>query len=123
MTHADPDANDAQFSQEYARLLQFGETRRRVLSPAQIEARAALYTNTTYSRYWEIMTEQEKLAGMTQEQLVTVGDDRVCVECADAEARGMVPIGTFNPPIHPAAGAMWSIANERRNDHNTNHRV
>lgn len=102
MTPADWGANGAQLRQEYANLRNFAnEIAAGNLSPAQIEARAALYTNTTYSRYWEIMTEQEKLAGMTQEQLVTVGDDRVCVECADAEARGQVPIGTFNPPIHP----------------------
>lgn len=102
LTQADRDANETQIRQEYARLWQFARDKQDgLLSPAQIEARANLYTNTTYSRYWEIMTEQERLAGMTQEQLVTVGDDRVCVECADAEARGSVPIGTFNPPIHP----------------------
>ena len=102
LTQADRDANETQIRQEYARLWQFARDKQDgLLSPAQIEARANLYTNTTYSRYWEIVTEQERLAGMTQEQLVTVGDDRVCVECADAEARGFVPIGTFNPPIHP----------------------
>ncbi len=102
MTPADWGANGAQLRQESANLRNFAnEIAAGNLSPAQIEARAALYTNTTYSRYWEIMTEQEKLAGMTQEGLVTVGDDRVCIACADAEARGMLPIGTFNPPIHP----------------------
>jgi hypothetical protein len=101
MTPADWGANGAQLRQEYANLRNFAnEIAAGNLSPAQIEARAALYTNTTYSRYWEIMTEQEKLAGMTQERLVTVGDEKVCEECQGEASRGWVEIGTYNPPIH-----------------------
>lgn len=102
LTQADRDANETQIRQEYARLWQFARDKQDgLLTPAQIEARANLYTNTTYSRYWEIMTEQERLRGMTQERLVTVGDDKVCEECTGEAANGWVMIGMYNPPIHP----------------------
>lgn len=102
MTPADWGANGAHLRQEYANLRNFAsEIAAGNLSPAQIEARAALYTNTTYSRYWKIMTEQERLRGMTQERLVTVGDEKVCEECQGEADKGFVPIGAYNPPIHP----------------------
>ena len=102
MTQADWGANGYQLRQEYANLRNFAnEIAAGNLSPAQIEARANLYANSTYSRYWEIRTEQERQAGMMQEKLVTMGDSRVCEECMAEAGRGLMPIGTFNPPIHP----------------------
>jgi hypothetical protein len=102
LTQADRDANEAQIRQEYARLWQFARDKQDgLLSPAQIEARANLYANSTYSRYWEITTEEQRERGMTQERLVTMGDDRVCEECQGEAANGWVMIGTYNPPIHP----------------------
>jgi hypothetical protein len=102
MTQADWGANGYQLRQEYANLRNFAnEIAAGNLSPAQIEARANLYANSTYSRYWEIRTEQERQAGMVQEKLVTMGDSRVCEECMAEAGRGLMPIGTFNPPIHP----------------------
>jgi hypothetical protein len=101
LTQADLDANKERLQQEYARLWQFArEKQDGLLSPAQIEARANLYANSTYSRYWEITTEEQQARGMTQERLVTVGDDRVCEECQEESGKGWQPIGTYNPPIH-----------------------
>lgn len=101
MTPQDWGANGYQLRQEYANLRNFAnEIAAGNLSPAQIEARANLYANSTYSRYWEIRTEQERQAGITQEKLVTMGDDRVCEFCQGEAGRGLVPIGTHNPPIH-----------------------
>ncbi len=101
LTQADLDANKEKLQQEYARLWQFARDKQDgLLTPAQIEARANLYANSTYSRYWEITTEQQRERGMTQERLVTVGDDKVCEECQGAASSGWVEIGTYNPPIH-----------------------
>lgn len=101
MTPADWGRNGYQLRQEYANLRQFAqEIADGTLSGAQIEARAKLYANTTYARYWEIRTEQETAAGKQEERLVTSKDDRVCEECLAQEAMGWQPIGSYNPPIH-----------------------
>jgi len=102
MTQADWGANGAQLRQEYAYLRNFaGEIAAGNLTPAQIAARANLYANSTYSRYWEITTEEQRQRGMTQERLVTMGDDKVCEICQDEASKGWQPIGTYIPPIHP----------------------
>lgn len=102
LTDDDRRRNEDKIRDENAKLWQFARDKQDgLLSPAQIEARANLYANSTYSRYWEIRTEQERQAGMVQEKLVTMGDSRVCEECMAEAGRGLMPIGTFNPPIHP----------------------
>lgn len=101
LTQADRDATTAKLNDENARLWQFArEIKDGDLTPAQIEARANLYANSTYERYWQITSEQQQARGMTQERLVTMGDDKVCEVCQDEAGKGWVPIGTYIPPIH-----------------------
>lgn len=101
LTDVDIRANEDQIRAENARLWQFArEIKDGELKPAAIEARANLYANSTYSRYWEITSEQQRERGMTQERLVTMGDDRVCEECQGEAGKGWQPIGTYIPPIH-----------------------
>lgn len=102
LTQADIDATENKIRQEYANLWSFArDIKDGDLTPAQIEARAALYANSTYERYWQITTEEQMAKGMVQERLVTVGDERVCEECMDEASKGYVMIGTYYPPIHP----------------------
>ncbi len=70
------------------------------LSEAQIIARAKLYGNTAYGRYWEIEQEGQRARGARQESVRTVGDDKVCPVCRGEERRGWQPPGTWRLPLH-----------------------
>lgn len=101
VTQTEWGANGAQCRAEYGRLREFvravenGE-----LSAAQIEARAKLYANTAYGRYWEIEQAAQRARGKTKMRILTVGDDRVCPECVAEEARGWQAIGNWQVPLH-----------------------
>lgn len=101
VTQAEWGANGAQCRAEYGRLREFvravenGE-----LSAAQIEARAKLYGNTAYRRYWELEQTAQRARGRTLMRIRTVGDDRVCPACVAEEARGWQEIGGWHVPLH-----------------------
>ncbi len=87
--------SDYQYLREFIQAVGRGE-----LSEAQIIARAKLYGNTAYGRYWELEQAAQRARGMTQERLRTRGDDRVCPLCLAEERRGWQPIGTWRIPLH-----------------------
>ena len=93
--------NGGYLRKEYARLREFAAAMERgELTEAQAVARARLYGNSAYGRYWDIRTAQARRRGKTRERLRTAGDDRVCPVCLDEEASGWRPIGTYRVPIH-----------------------
>lgn len=95
--------NGAQLRYEYERLALFvkkivaGDYANAV---EDAMARAALYIDNAYGRYWDELTDVMKANGFSFESIRTVGDDRVCPICTDAEAAGKVPIGTYRVPLH-----------------------
>lgn len=102
MTPADWGANGRLLRDEYQRLRNFAQDLADgKLSPAQAQARAALYGDSAYGRYWA-MEDARRLALGGSERLITVGDDRVCPICLKIEARGWQPLGTTKVPVHPA---------------------
>lgn len=101
VTFSDWGANGAQLRGEYGRLRDFAQAvARGELSPAQIEARAKLYANTAYGRYWEIEQAGQQARGMKLERLLTARDDKVCSICVAEAKRGWQPIGTWRIPLH-----------------------
>lgn len=93
---------------EYGRLVSFASditdgrytNKDGVRSEAAIVARARLYANTAYGRYWAIEDGIQLASDNRYERLRTVGDDRTCDECRHLESYGWVPIGTHTLPIH-----------------------
>jgi hypothetical protein len=68
------------------------------LSAAQIEARCKMYINSSREVYWRVRDLQARAQGMTEERWQAVGDDATCSACADADAMGWQPLGTFAQP-------------------------
>lgn len=100
--------NGKLLQEEYKRLVQFSkELADGKLTEAQARARAALYCESAFGRYWEIETQQQKARGATQEKLQTMGDDRVCQPiCIPASNEGWKPIGTWIIPLHAGCRCM-----------------
>lgn len=68
------------------------------LTPAQIEARTKMYVNSSREAFWRVKDAKARSEGMTQEKWNAKGDDSTCEPCADADAMGWQPIGTFAQP-------------------------
>uniref|UniRef100_A0A6M3LV99 Putative capsid morphogenesis protein n=1 Tax=viral metagenome TaxID=1070528 RepID=A0A6M3LV99_9ZZZZ len=71
--------------------------------------RSELISRTeTANALGEAFTDRGKGLGVTGKEWVTVGDDRVSLECQDNEAQGVIPFdqefrsGHMTPPQHPA---------------------
>ena len=70
--------------------------------------RSELISRTeTANALGEAFTDRGKGLGVTGKEWVTVGDDRVSLECQDNEAQGVIPFdqefrsGHMTPPSHP----------------------
>lgn len=102
VTPAQWGANGYRLRTEYGNLREFvAAVARGELTPAQIAARAKLYANTAYGRYWELEQAAQTARGATMMRIKTVGDDRVCEICVEEARRGWQPIGTWHVPLHP----------------------
>jgi hypothetical protein len=73
------------------------------LTAAQADARARLYVDGAYARYWA-EDLRVKAGQYAEERFVTVGDDRVCRICRGEERRGWGPIGSRALPGDLHAG-------------------
>lgn len=67
------------------------------LSPAQIAARANLYSQHAQVSYWEANVSAKRQAGFTEERRV-LGVAEHCPDCVGYAAEGWVPIGTLPSP-------------------------
>lgn len=113
VTQSDWGRNGFLMRQEYERIRQLvADKEAGLITDAQLQQRARLYANSAYGRYWEIETERQAAAGVTGERVRTVGDDRVCPECLAAEAAGVLPLGTWTLPLHPACRCDKEFARE-----------
>lgn len=93
--------NGGLLREEYRHLAAFAqELADGKLSLAEARARAQLYADNAYARYWQEDLRLKQEAGFREERLVTVGDDRVCASCRAAERQGYAPLGTFVIPLH-----------------------
>lgn len=68
------------------------------LTPGVIRRRARMYANSSRQAYWGIRDMRAREQGYTEERWVAIGDDATCSPCADADAMGWQPIGTFKTP-------------------------
>ena len=99
MTAADWGRNGNLLRAEYARLRDFSQAiANGKLTEAQAAARASLYADSAYKRYWELDREGQRVAGMTRACWVTVGDEKVCLACLELEGLGFVPIEQLPNP-------------------------
>lgn len=119
VTAADWGRNGARLKDEYRRLRDFAQDiADGKITEKQAAARAKLYADSAYKRYWEIQQEQQGKAGMDQEHWQTVGDERVCPVCSGYEALGWVPVGSLPTPGDPHAGCrcekLWRKAPAER---------
>ena len=84
--------------QHYNRLDKFAlEIADGKLSPAQINARAKLYMNSSNKQYWRGKTEAKLAAGYVTEQRF-LNPAEHCPDCVGYAARGRRPIGTLPEP-------------------------
>lgn len=67
------------------------------LSPAQIAARASLYSQHAQVSYWQANVSAKRQAGFTQERRV-LGQAEHCPDCVGYAAEGWVPIGSLPAP-------------------------
>jgi hypothetical protein len=105
MTQSDWGRNGALLREEYRHLRGFAaDIAEGKLSPAQVAARAKLYADSAWRRYWEVHEGQMTEAGKGEEHWRTRGDDRVCAVCLELEARGWQPIGSMPVPGSIHAG-------------------
>lgn len=108
MTPADWGRNGHALRMEYERLRNFAQEiqegrlslTQRPLSEAQIVARARLYADSAYGRYWQIKDERAREDGMREGRTRTAGDDRVCQICKGEERKGWQTIDNFRPPLY-----------------------
>jgi hypothetical protein len=102
--------NGALLREEYKRLSRFGaQIAAGQVSPAQAAARIQLYSDSAYSRFYQVEQEQKMADGKTKEELwVTVGDEATCDICSGLASRGWQPIGTMPNPGDPHPGCRCS---------------
>ena len=84
------------------------------LSEAQAIARARLYADSAYSRYWELDRQKQQAAGVTLASWKTMADDRVCPSCLELEKKGPQPLASWPLPgsgVHP--GCRCDLVYER----------
>ena len=68
------------------------------LSIGQIQMRSKMYINSSREVYWRVKDRQMKAQGLKQEKWDAIGDDSTCGPCAEADAMGWQPLGTFAQP-------------------------
>lgn len=108
MTQADWGRNGHQLRTQYELLRSFCRDiedgrltlTQRPLSEAQIVARARLYADSAYGRYWQVMDERARSAGLAEGRTNTAGDDRVCQVCRTQQAKGWQALASFAPPLY-----------------------
>jgi hypothetical protein len=111
MTPADWGTNGQKLREEYANLQKFAQDLADgLVSEKQAVARAKLYADSAYQRYWELWQAQQRELGNDEEKFETVGDERVCPICTGYEAQGWQPLGTFPTPGTPHLGCRCSKA-------------
>jgi hypothetical protein len=105
VTPADWRKNGGHLKDEYRRLRDFAQDiADGKLTEKQAVARAKLYADSAYKRYWEIQKEEQAKAEMDEEHWQTVGDENVCPVCRGLEYLGWVPLGTLPLPGDPHNG-------------------
>lgn len=86
---------------EYAFLVGFADDLKNGrLSEDEARARAELYADNAYGRFWNEYSRTQESGGMKEEHLIVVGDERTCPICTAAAGRGWVQIGTLMVPQH-----------------------
>lgn len=71
------------------------------LTPEQAQARAMLYTDAAWGRFWELEDEKAFRVPGAECRVQTIGDDRVCEICRGEEEKGYRPVAeTPALPIH-----------------------
>ena len=114
MTAADWGRQGSLLKAEYKRLSEFAEAvAKGELTEAQAAARASLYADSAYKRYWELDREGQRASGMEAERLVTQGDEKVCEECMGWEGQGWGEIGSRPLPGEIHAGCRCSLEYRR----------
>jgi hypothetical protein len=105
MGPADWGRNGGHLQEEYRRLRDFAQAiEDGTITEKQAMARARLYADSAYKRYWEEWQKQQADLGMDEESWQTVGDERVCGACLEIEALGWVPLGELPMPGDPHVG-------------------
>lgn len=105
MTQADWGRNGHQLRIQYEALRNFCNEIRAgqpPLTETQIVARARLYADSAYGRYWQVVDEQARTAGLDEGRSQTAGDERVCDICRAEAAKGWQPLFVFRPPLYHA---------------------
>ncbi len=68
------------------------------VSRAEAGRRMRMYVNSSRSSFWVVLDRKMLEAGYTEEDWDAIGDANTCSPCAEAEAMGWQPIGTFAQP-------------------------
>ena len=68
------------------------------ISVAEARRRMRMYVNSARSAFWTVLDRQMRDAGYTEERWIAIGDQNTCSPCAEADAMGWQPIGTFGEP-------------------------
>jgi hypothetical protein len=105
MTPADWGTNGQKLREEYRHLKDFAQDLADgKVTQGQAVARAKLYADSAYQRYWELQQDQQRELGNDEEAWHTAGDERVCPVCSELEARGWQPLGSLPLPGSPHFG-------------------
>lgn len=105
MSKSDWGKNGRLLREEYGRIRSFAQDMADgKVSEAQAVARAKLYADSAYKRYWANYDEQMVDAGKNEERWRTRGDERVCPICRGLEGQHWQPLGTLPLPGDPHAG-------------------
>ena len=70
----------------------------RVMSDGHILVRAGMYAQSGRATYWKETSAVQKLAGMTEERRLAVGDAGTCSPCTELAGKDWQPIGTLPAP-------------------------
>jgi hypothetical protein len=68
------------------------------VSRAEAGRRMRMYVNSARSSFWRTLDRKMLEAGYTEEIWDAIGDANTCSPCAEADAMGWQPIGTFAQP-------------------------
>jgi hypothetical protein len=99
MSQADWGRNGGLLHAEYGRLRSFAQDiADGKLTEKQAEARARLYADSAYKRYWQEWQKQQEDLGNDEEAWITRGDEAVCGACIALEDLGWVPLGELPMP-------------------------
>lgn len=91
----------ANLKQEYRYLAAFArDIASGTIDANTASARAELYADAAYGRYWAESQRRAAQQNYGAERLITANDDRVCPTCREQQDRSWQPIGTFSVPVH-----------------------